>query len=205
MLKQTFLDLVKKYSSDQGLAETLWEEIETNYSDKKRYYHTLTHLENVLYELTKVKEEIADWDTILFSLFYHDIVYKSYKGDNEQKSAELAKERLQSIGYPAEKIEKCVQQILATKDHKLSDDSDTNLFTDADLSILGQPWEVYENYTRNVRKEYSIFPDFLYNRGRKKVLCRLLDMNPLYKTRVFFEQYEVTAKDNLSRDLAPCN
>jgi predicted metal-dependent HD superfamily phosphohydrolase len=39
---------------------------------------------------------------------------------------------------------------------------------DADLSILGKDLDTYLAYTKMIRKEYSIYPDFLYKPGRKK-------------------------------------
>jgi predicted metal-dependent HD superfamily phosphohydrolase len=62
---------------------------------------------------------------------------------NEEDSAKLAVKRLNEIGFPAEKIEKCAAMIIATKSHELPDDGDTNHFTDADLMILGQSPEDY--------------------------------------------------------------
>ena len=158
-------------------------------------------MENLYNQLSSVKEEIEDWDTILFTLFYHDLVYNASKKDNEEKSAELAKKRLLSIGYPENKIENCVLQILATKDHSRNKNNDTNLFTDADLSVLGMDWEVYEEYYKNVRKEYSIYPDFLYNLGRKKVLNYFLGMEKIFKTETFASKYEVSARKNLAKEL----
>ena len=97
---------------------------------------------------------------ILFTLFYHDIVYNSLKSNNEEKSAELAEKRMTQISVSNEIIECCKAQILATKSHVKSTDSDTNYFTDADLSVLGQTWETYSIYYKNVRKEYAIYPDW---------------------------------------------
>ena len=51
----------------------------------------------MIIELKKVNEEIKDIDSILFSVFYHDIIYKSTSKDNEEKSAEIAKSRLEKI------------------------------------------------------------------------------------------------------------
>lgn len=51
----------------------LWNEIENNYFAQKRYYHTLYHLDNLMVQLTEVKDNIFQWDTILFTLYYHDI------------------------------------------------------------------------------------------------------------------------------------
>jgi len=201
MLTDTFLQLVTKYSKDHELANNLWLEIFTKYSEPKRHYHTINHLENLFTELKEVKTEIQDWETILFAVFYHDIVYKASSSTNEEDSAKLAKTRLTEIGYPLDRITKCLEMIRATKNHKETNDSDTNYFTDADLAILGQNAADYYEYTENIRKEYSIYPDFIYNSSRKKVLQQLLQMERIYKTEYFHNRYEKQARINGKNEL----
>src|SRR5690606_36924476 len=138
-----------------------------------------------------------NWETILFTLYYHDIIYNPLKSDNEEKSAALAEKRMKQISVSFDTINQCKKQILATKGHNKSIDSDTNYFTDADLSILGQPWETYSIYYKNIRKEYSIYPDFVYNTGRKKVIRHFLAMERIFKTDFFFNKFETQAKRNL--------
>ncbi len=201
VLQKTFIELLSNYTNDNGFINELWSEIERNYSDKKRYYHTLQHLENLLKELKEVKHEIQKWDVVLFSLYYHDIIYDTRISDNEEKSAELAEKRMRQIPVPKDIIEHCKNQILATKSHVRSTDSDTNYFTDADLSILGQPWEIYSLYCQNIRKEYAIYPDSLYNTGRKKVLDHFLSMECIFKTNYFYNKFEILAKKNIGTEL----
>lgn len=200
-MREVFIHLVQKYSADTTLIDKWWTEIEKNYDEDGRHYHTLVHLENLYRQLMSVELEIVDFDTILWSLFYHDIVYKPTQNDNEERSAAIAKERLTKIGYPPALTEKCVRQILATKGHTISQESDTNIFTDADLSILGQPWETYFNYFKQVRKEYSIYPDLVYKVGRRKVLIHFLEMDRLFKTKTFYEKFEGEAKRNIRGEL----
>ena len=200
MLKQTFIALLSKYTDDEPLVLDLWNEISQNYSKKNRYYHTLQHLENLLNQLTDIQPQIEDWKTILFTLYYHDLVYDSMKSDNEKQSANLAEKRLKQANVPTEMIEKCKVQIMATKEHLLSSDNDTNYFTDADLSVLGQAWAVYSAYYQNVRKEYAIYPDFLYNPGRKKVLKHFLAMERIFKTDYFYSEFEQQARENLEKE-----
>jgi predicted metal-dependent HD superfamily phosphohydrolase len=201
MLNQVFLTLTQNYTTNNRLANDIWTEIETSYSTKKRHYHTLAHLENLLMQLTTIKDQIKNWDTVVFTLFYHDIVYNSLKKDNEEKSAELAESRLKSIAVPQPIIDNCKAQILATKQHLPSHDADTNYFTDADLSILGSDWETYLAYSKQVRKEYSIYPAMIYNQGRRKVVEHFLKMDRIFKTDFFFEKSESKAKQNLHREL----
>jgi predicted metal-dependent HD superfamily phosphohydrolase len=201
VLKQTFLELLKSYQISEGLITQLWDEIEKSYSNKNRHYHTLHHLDNLLAQLKEVQPQIENWDTILFTLYYHDIIYNSLKSDNEEKSAALAEKRMKQISIPNEIIENCKKQILATKSHLESKEMDTNYFRDADLSILGQDCEKYSVYFKNVRKEYSIYPNMVYNPGRKKVLNHFLSMNRIFKTDYFFNKFEESAKQNLRMEL----
>lgn len=201
MLKEQFIQLLSSYTSDPGKVETLWSEIEKNYSGKKRFYHTLEHLENMLNQLNEVKAHIKDWDAVLFALYYHDAVYDGLRSDNEEKSALLAEERMRTLQVPASIIENCKNHILATKKHTIGADSDTDYFTDADLAILGQDWARYEKYYKNVRKEYSIYPDLVYKPGRKKVLQHFLGMEKIFKTPYFSKKFESQASLNLQAEL----
>jgi predicted metal-dependent HD superfamily phosphohydrolase len=89
VLKETFIQLLTNYTDNNGLTNELWTEIEKNYTSKKRHYHTLLHLDTLLIQLTEVKKKIQNWETILFTLYYHDIIYNPLKSDNEEKSALL--------------------------------------------------------------------------------------------------------------------
>lgn len=201
LCQQTFLHLVNKYSDDKELSNNLWLEIFTKYSEPKRHYHTISHLQAIIIDLTEVKNKIVNWDTTLFAVFYHEIIYKASSNTNEADSTKLAKQRLSELRYPAEKIAKCANMILATKQHELSEDSDTNYLIDADLAILGgNPYD-YQKYTEQIREEYSIYPDFMYNPGRKKALQHFLQMDAIYKTNHFFKKYEKAARINISNEL----
>ena len=201
MLKVTFIGLLKKYSDDELLIKELWTEVEKNYTGKKRYYHTLQHLDNLLTQLLEIKGEIQNWETILFTLYYHDIIYNSLKSNNEDKSAELAEKRMKQISVSNETIELCKNQIMATKSHIKSANSDTNYFIDADLSVLGQSWETYTLYYKNIRKEYSIYPDFVYNPERKKVLNHFLAMERIFKTDFFYNKFERISRENILNEI----
>ncbi len=202
MLQETFIRLLQNYTAKENTINELWNEIVQNYTSPTRHYHTLQHLENLLLQLTDIKDLIQNWHTILFTLYYHDIIYKASASDNEEKSAALATKRMQQLGVNDEAILCCQKQILATKTHLKATDSDTNYFTDADLSILGQNWEIYAQYYKNVRKEYAIYPDIVYNIGRRKVLSHFLSMERIFKTDFFFHHFEAQAKLNLQREIA---
>jgi predicted metal-dependent HD superfamily phosphohydrolase len=201
VLSQAFSKAAFQYTRDQGLVDKLWAEIETAYSSRKRCYHNLNHLDHLFRTLTEVQNMLQDVNIIIFSIAYHDIVYNTLKSNNEEKSASLAHKRLTSMGCPSQQIEICVEQILATKHHQPSPNSDTNYFTDADLSILGEPEDAYLDYCQKIRKEYSLYPDLVYKPGRRKVIEHFLAMEKIFKTNEFRNRYENQARKNLFQEL----
>ena len=202
MLQEVFLNLIRQYSSDTGLAKKLWEEIEKAYAGKGRHYHTLDHLDFLLTQLTDVKSSVTSWNILLFTLYYHDFVYSVTRKDNEERSADAAAERMGFLDIPAADIAACRKQILATRSHEENQDADTRFFLDADLAILGSSPVKYRSYCAQVRKEYSIFPGILYNAGRKKVLSAYLNREWIYQTEYFYEKFELQARENIQRELS---
>ncbi len=181
--------------------ESLWREIENKHSKKGRYYHNLKHLEHLYQNLISIKDYITDWDIILFALFYHDYVYNILKQDNEQQSAIKAEAILTRLAIDKDRIELCKEIIAATKGHTISNNIDVNHFTDADLSILGSDSENYKAYFKNIRKEYKYYPDFMYNKGRIKVLTHFLSMSKIFKTVFFNQKFESKARKNLQDEI----
>lgn len=199
MIKDEFINAISAYTSEPDDAARLWQEIEKCYNRSDRHYHTLAHLENLLNELRPHRDS-TNWHTIVFAIAYHDAVYNTLKSNNEEKSADLAVKRLASIAFPEAGRVQCQKLILATKKHEFADD-ETNLFTDADLAILGAEPYVYKAYTEQIRREYKIYPDLVYRPGRKKVLQHFLEMDAIYKTEAFRGRYEDPARANLYTEL----
>lgn len=200
-MRNQFEQLGLSFTKDMSLIDCLWEEIETQYSEKGRHYHNLLHLENMFSELEEVKTNIVDFTSVSFSVFYHDIIYNASSKSNEEKSALKAKERLAELDVSQDTITVIYDQILATKLHQKSENEDTNYLLDADLSILGKNFEDYLAYTRMIRKEYSIYPDLLYKPGRKKVLKHFLELDSIFKTDYFKKKYEVQARSNIAAEI----
>lgn len=200
-LQEKFTDLCLPFSKDQKVINGFWKEIETKYTERSRHYHDLLHLENMFLELENVKNKIADFNAVSFSVFYHDIIYDATSKSNEEKSALYAAGRLHKLNLDEDLISKISTQILATQSHKKSEHTDTDYLLDADLSILGKDLPVYMDYTRKIRKEYAIFPDLLYKPGRKKVLRHFLELDVIFKTEDFRNTYELKARENMTTEL----
>ena len=201
-LKLEFENLVESYlNKDRKKINSYWKEIQVQYSNPSRHYHTLPHLRNLLAHLTASKKKIADWEVVAFATFYHDIVYDVSRSDNEEKSAEWAARVMSELKVEQTKINRCVNHILATKAHTLNDDPDTNLFTDSDLAILGVSEPEYTTYAKAIRMEYSIYPDEVYIPGRKKAIESFLKRNLIYHTIPFQEMYEANARLNIQNEI----
>jgi len=200
-LKERFFRICVDYTKNETLADQLWREIEKKYSEKGRHYHNLNHLENMFSELEVVKDKILNFSNISFSVFYHDVIYDAASKLNEEKSADFAKQALEKLAVSPKDIKEILQQIIATKSHQLSENRDINYLMDADLSVLGKDTKTYIQYTQQIRKEYAIYPDFLYKPGRKKVLKHFLELENIFKTEYFRDKYELQAKENIRFEL----
>ncbi|MFP4844377.1 hypothetical protein [Winogradskyella sp. PE311] len=202
-LKSQWTNLSSKYFEDQTQIESYWEEIKTEYTGKNRHYHNLYHLQNMFSQLNDYKDDILDLDTLKFAIWYHDIIYKSTKKDNEDKSTILAKKRLQSSKLDENRLEKVQKLIISTKNHKLilNENNDNAYLLDLDLSILGTDWLIYEKYISDIRKEYKVYPNFMYNPVRKKVLYHFLKRDTLFFTEAFKAKYEKQARENLKKEI----
>jgi len=171
------------------------------YTRPSRHYHDLDHLENLHAQLLPVWNRLEDPKAVIFAIAYHDLVYNVRSTSNERRSAEQSIEQLSLMGIDPRTIQRCADHIRATAGHAISNDPDTNLFTDADLSILGAPPAAYSHYADQVRKEYGIYPDFLYIPGRRKVLAHFLTMPSIFKTAYFHDLLEDQARTNLREEL----
>lgn len=200
-LQHRFAELFQRFSTDEKRQDQYWLEIQKNYSQSDRHYHNLQHLAAMLTELDAVNHDIQQREILDWAVFYHDIIYKITSKKNEEKSADLAVNRLKTLALPPVSLNKIHDVIAATKSHNLSNCSDTNYLLDADLAVLGKAAEQYDRYAQQVRKEFAIYPRFLYNSGRKKVLEHFLNKERIYKTDFFVAKYEAQAMKNLRREL----
>ena len=78
------MKLSLEVASNEPLINKIWNEIEINYSNNKRFYHNFQHLENIYVQLVDCKDNIKQWDVMLFTLFFHDVIYDASSKSNEE-------------------------------------------------------------------------------------------------------------------------
>lgn len=199
-LQKIFIELLKRIGFTDNIIQSYWDTLEKAYSKKSRHYHNLTHLEEMIACFDTYKNQLQFPDEVLYSIFYHDLIYKSTRKDNELKSAELAVGLLPNNTIANKQI--IFDMILATKDHVSKGVEDEKWLIDFDLRILAKDWEEYEVYFKQIRKEYTIYPDFLYNPGRKKALGHFLEKDFIYQTETFRELFEAKARQNIHKEIS---
>ena len=203
-LKSRWKQLTSKYTNDLELVNSFYKIIEKKYNSTNRHYHNFEHVSFMLSEAKKLESEISDYDELCFAIWFHDIIYNPLKGDNEERSAECAKEFLDKIKYDKKRNRKVQELILRTKDHIIqngNENYDMNLFLDLDLLILGMEREKYVKYAKNIRKEYNFVPDDIYNKDRKKILNQYLNSQFIYKTKKFRDLCEKQARGNIKFEI----
>jgi predicted metal-dependent HD superfamily phosphohydrolase len=154
--KKKWIKLTSKFTNDLKLIDHYFETIERKYRTYNRYYHNLEHINLMLSKVTKFENRINDYDSVIFAIWFHDIIYDPLKRDNEERSAEFAKEFLIKIKYEKNRIHKVQELILRTKDHTIrnsNDNFDIKVFLDLDLLIMGMKRKHYVKYAKNIRKE----------------------------------------------------
>jgi predicted metal-dependent HD superfamily phosphohydrolase len=137
---------------------------------------------------------------VKLAYWFHDFVYDSHASDNEEKSAEVAREfissNLDARGLGAE----VTSLILATKHHTDASRENSRILLDVDLSILSEPPLLFDKYEVDIRMEYEWVPLEAYRTGRTKVLRDFLDRDAIYHTEQMRGR-ETLARDNIQRSL----
>jgi len=182
------------------LTEELREDLLARWSETHRKHHTVAHLHEMLDAIGLLAESGLEFDreAVELAAWFHDAIYEIGRDDNEDRSAELARELLASSPIRDE----VARLVLLTKTHKVADD-DVNgaVLSDADLSVLGSEPLRYRAYAAAVREEYADVPDEVFKPARAQVLRALLD-SPLFHTPAGRERWEQLARRNIAEEVA---
>lgn len=179
----------------------IYSDLASRYTEPQRYYHTLRHIDHCLEEFEQVRDLTQDPNSVEMALWYHDAIYDR-KPDDEERSAQLAMVVAANLDLPDGFDSRVSGLILATKHRSIPQDPDTQVLIDIDLAILGQSDEVFDEYERNIRKEYDFVPEEAFIRGRLAILEPFSRRDPIYSTLFFQDKYELRAHQNLARSIS---
>ena len=181
------------------LTEELREDLLARWSETHRKHHTVAHLHKMLDAIGLLAEAGIEFDreAVELAAWFHDAIYEIGRDDNEDRSAELARELLASSPIRDE----VARLVMVTKTHNVDDD-DVNgaVLSDADLSVLGSEPLRYRTYAAAVREEYADVPDEVFKPVRAQVLSSLLD-GRLFHTAAGRERWEERARRNIAEEI----
>ena len=179
--------------------EADYRRVRRGWSGMGRHYHTLSHLESCLRELDEFRELAVRPGEVELALWFHDVVYRTWRRDNEEQSAALAARILRAA--PEESVERIRQAILATRHRDEPFAGDTALVVDVDLAILGASPDLYAQFERAIRREYWWVPRARYVAGRGRILASFLERATIYQHDALHGKYEARARENIGAAL----
>ena len=174
--------------------EGLFNRVVAAYSEPHRHYHTLQHLRECLTLFDEVRALAERPAEVEMALWFHDGVYDVHRQDNEERSAEWAREVLPDRDAGA----RVHALVMATKGHEARG-VDGKLLVDVDLAILGASPERFEESSLQIRQEYAHVPEEEYRSRRSAILKGFLDRPVIYGTPMMRERFEEQARGNISR------
>jgi predicted metal-dependent HD superfamily phosphohydrolase len=172
------------------------------YSQKHRYYHTVTHIEHCLRELDLAQDLANEPAEVELALWFHDAVYDPHSSNNEERSADWACELLNRHGVDTSRVDRVRTHIMATRHEAPATQPDSQLLVDIDLSILGVDEASYARFESDVRQEYRWVPSILFRRKRAEILESFLARTRIYNTEPFRTRLEAPARRNLATAIA---
>lgn len=182
--------------------DAAFQELMRRYAEPHRAYHTRRHLAVCFEHWDAVRDDAGKPGEVELALWYHDAVYDPQRGDNEERSAALAAEAMQRAGLDPGARERVHGLILATRHAEATLEGDAALLADVDLAILGAAPARFDEYEREVRREYAWVPMPIFRRKRRAVLEAFLARPRLYATEHFHRTLEAQARANLARSVA---
>ena len=215
-----FIDEIQNQFFDLDISIVL-----DQYSKDENKYHTLSHIDYCLKEVSQTFCKLNVFDTpvsslqfeaIKLAILFHDAIYDPQKTDNEEKSVEFFNQFCNKTKQVKSEIVNLVKPaILATKSHKLPNSVDqynsnsvVNAITVmADLSVFYMTTYHFDLYDDQIRNEYSFVHEKIFKSARKTILNTFLQEaknNTLFKfckKNSFHRKLNRMAFDNCERIL----
>eukprot|EP00808_Paulinella_micropora_P001563 g81673.t1 len=197
-------------SAELGLASPMqkkwWKVLSEGYGAMGRHYHGLSHLVSLFDHYDHCLVYLQAPRAVALAIWFHDLVYDPKSKENELKSAETFLQFASDAGLSPTERTAVYDMVMLTAKHGSDQMPPTSLdedfFLDFDMSILGSDKDSYEAYQRNVRLEYSLYPDAAYNHGRGQVLESFAKNLPIYRTRHYQRLFQERALANIAREAA---
>jgi predicted metal-dependent HD superfamily phosphohydrolase len=173
-------DKYRKIFEAYGFSSTTYHSIVEMWNQPHRFYHNQKHLENILdqIEVQKLLDDMSeeDYEILVFTAFFHDIVYVADpKANNEKDSAIMFYKFVESTYRGAKEFTTDMKlriycMITDTSLRTFPESPLSERFWLIDNSILFQPFSVLLEWEKNIFKEWQHFTLEEYRQGRMQFL-----------------------------------
>ena len=171
-------------------------ELTRRYSEPHRHYHGLVHVASML-EAGRALDLSEDQ---VLAIWFHDAVYEVPGPDNEERSAQLATERLTAAGLASERVARIANIVRDTRTHVPTCDA-SRAVIDLDLASLALPRSAFEANGAKIRAEWPHVSEEDFAAGRLAFMEDFLARERLYWTD-WGAPLEERARRNLEQDVA---
>jgi predicted metal-dependent HD superfamily phosphohydrolase len=173
------------------------------YDESHRFYHTWDHIREMLDYVGANNIELSDEQYI--AILAHDLVYVPGAAVNEELSGSLIvtlQQQTQEEGLCDFDGPTVCRLIMATKNHVSLSFTD-RILIDLDLLRFSAGPEQYKTHSRNIRREYAVYSDHVYARGRISFLRDFLSSRKsIYVSGFFDANMEKIASKNIKDEIA---
>ena len=135
-----------------GSDDLLFNRLVECYAEPHRRYHTMQHLQECFAHLERVRSFAEHAGEVELALWFHDAIYDTRKNDNEERSAEWARDSAIAAGLSTDQASRIYQLVMATLHNAVPVGSDAAVLVDIDLAILGAEVERFDEYEIQVRE-----------------------------------------------------
>ena len=179
----------------------LADDLKSRYSEPHRAYHTLLHLSEAYGALAECADRLERPDEARLALWFHDAIYDTRRHDNEERSADWARDELIAAGAAPDVAARVQTLVLATKHRDVPEGNDARLLVDADLSILAAPPDRFATYERQIRQEYDWVTEPEFREARERFLRGMLARPSIFNDSGMRERHDAHARRNIQESL----
>lgn len=147
------------------------------WNESHRHYHNLNHLNDLINQINENKSKYSEkeYEKLMITALFHDIVYDPTSSTNEEDSANFL---MECVSDKSNKdILEVKQMILDTKTHN-STTSLSESFNNYDMSIVERDFDQLLEWENGISQEYSKYDRDIYKSGRVKFLESVMDNYP---------------------------
>ncbi len=192
------------YDRGDGNVDDVFEQLLAVYRNPGRYYHTIEHGMEVATTTRTLAGDLSsdERDDVALAAWTHDSHYHRHADDNEDRSADLARDAARQLGMSSERVER-VAELVRVSSHTITPATHLQaMMCDADLATLAKPWDFYMIDVANIRAELAVDEHSMWRTTRLAMLNFFETKNPLYHSRVAAQRWEAAAVANRQREQA---